>query len=132
MAQSDKINVFKKRKLLGDDDIYELGPEDLSPVESPIVITVEPSDEDLNELDVSQESSVTLDNLTTETVNFDKTVGPGAAPPGFILVDEDIAVDDDDNTRICDDTTTQKSEPIFKVMFRDADAARYVVYSFYT
>lgn len=126
MAQSDKISKFRKREMLLDVSICELDEEDRSPipVPSPSIVTIEPSDEELNDLDASQES-VTFDNLSS-SVNFEKTVGPGAAPEGFILVDEDRSVDDTDNSQSQNETLP----PIFRVMFRDVGAARYKRYLF--
>ncbi|XP_046737598.1 zinc finger CCHC domain-containing protein 8 homolog isoform X2 [Diprion similis] len=124
MASTEKIIKSRKRKLLLDTDIYELDPEDRSPVTSPPpVITIPPSDEDLDESNVSQESE-TFDNLSGP-VNFDKTVGPGVAPEGFILIDEDVGVDDTDNSQNqMYDASSEPLSPIFKVMFRDVDTAR--------
>ncbi|XP_046417928.1 zinc finger CCHC domain-containing protein 8 homolog isoform X1 [Neodiprion fabricii] len=123
MASTEKIIKSRKRKLLLDTDIYELDPEDRSPVASPPTIIIPPSDEDLDESNVSQESE-TFDNLSGPVI-FDKTVGPGVAPEGFILIDEDVGVDETDNSHSqMYDASSETLRPIFKVMFRDIDIAR--------
>ncbi|XP_012251506.2 zinc finger CCHC domain-containing protein 8 homolog [Athalia rosae] len=125
MAQSGEIDKSRKQKLLLDNDIYELDSEDQSIVASPEVIELEPSSDEVAILDESQVSEK-LDNLS-ESVNFDNTVGPGVAPKGFILIDEDLGdttinETNESETRI--DHPPKKPAPIFQVIFRDDEAVR--------
>lgn len=71
--------------------------------------------------------SSTLDKTI---VNFDKTLPPGAAPEGFVLLDEDIDTsknsDINQTKKKTRNSPTREPEPVMKVTFKDDSIARYL------
>ncbi|KAK0160638.1 hypothetical protein PV328_008025 [Microctonus aethiopoides] len=76
-------------------------------------------------LDTSQEC-ITINNdvddkemSSVNQILYDKTLSPGAAPDGFIILDESIEQNDDDNN-----DTLETDLPMFKVTFKDKSIFR--------
>lgn len=76
-------------------------------------------------LDTSQEC-ITINNdvddkemSSVNQILYDKTLSPGAAPDGFIILDESIEQNDDDNN-----DTSETDSPMFKVTFKDKSIFR--------
>lgn len=93
-------------------------PQD-SPSAKAEVITLDTSLEE----SFSQNGSVTEHNLSESVMDrtsvvFDDTLAPGAAPPGFVLLDEEREPSPPTASK------EDKVEPIFKVVFRDSLAFR--------
>ncbi|KAK0174563.1 hypothetical protein PV327_010322 [Microctonus hyperodae] len=75
-------------------------------------------------LDTSQEYIINndADDKEMSSVNqilYDKTLSPGAAPDGFIILDESIEQNDDDNNE-----SLEADSPMFKVTFKDKSVFR--------
>lgn len=87
------------------------------------------TDESVVCLDTTNEDDNDDDFSVSDFVNLEKTLPPGVAPEGFILLDESV-----DNGKSSQDeklsTITKDNDvlpPIFKVVFRDEAVARYDV-----
>lgn len=75
-------------------------------------------------LESSQESCDDDEHQTLliEHINLEKTLPPGVAPEGFIVLDESIELTDEN--KIDDSTKSNKDLPTFKVIFRDESISR--------
>ena len=77
-------------------------------------------------LDESRGSSICNDSFNNSCVTdseiLEKTIPPGAAPKGFVLLDEDVTINE--SPQNIDSPKSKPSEPIFKVMFKNECVAR--------
>ncbi|OXU24103.1 hypothetical protein TSAR_010674 [Trichomalopsis sarcophagae] len=90
-----------------------------SPASPTEVITLDTSlEESISQNDCINETNLSEIILDTTDVIFDGTLAPGAAPPGFVVIDEEREPPTPMPKR------KKKTEPILKVVFRDPASFR--------